>query len=230
MIKVKKNAIKYKDTDGHMQNIDIMCQVGALSGEADILITNLKRLDGIFRQAKFEKPMDIVLRPVALYGANVNMSSFCEGTANVKTVKIEYDSGELTWILGNAFKSCMVLTTVDLGEKIKLSSSNASAFSYAEMLEEIKTELDCTSAANVSFMFNRCFKLREVRFTPKSVLLSISFIDSSLLSAESIQSIIDGLADLTGVTAQTLTFHTDVKDKLTQEQLTTITNKNWTLA
>lgn len=230
MITVSKDAIKYRDSNGQMQNADIMCQVGALSGEADILITNLKRLDGIFRQAKFEKPMDIVLRPVAFYGANINMSSFCEGTSNVKTVKIEYDSGELTWILSNAFKSCRELTSVDLGEKIKISSSNASAFSYAEMLEEIKTELDCTSASNVSYMFARCYKLSEVRFTPKSILLSISFIDSSLLSAESIQSIIDGLADLTGTTSQTLTLHADVKAKLTQEQLTAITSKNWVLA
>ena len=36
MIKVKKNAIKYKDTDGHMQNVDILCQIGALSGSGDI--------------------------------------------------------------------------------------------------------------------------------------------------------------------------------------------------
>lgn len=230
MITVKKNSLKYKSSDGTMQDAGVLCKIGAIGGDSEILITNLARLDGIFRNAKFEKPIEIILRPVSIYGANINMSNFCDGAANVKTVKIEYDSGELTWILSNAFKNCNELTTVDLGEKIKISSSNASAFSYAGMLEEIKTELDCTSASSVSSMFVRCYKLREVRFTPKSILLSISFIDSSLLSAESIQSIIDGLADLTGGTAQTLTFHADVKAKLTEEQLTSITSKNWTLA
>ena len=38
------------------------------------------------------------------------------------------------------------------------------------------------------------------------------------------------LVDLTGQTSQTLKFHADVKAKLTEEQITTITGKNWTLA
>jgi hypothetical protein len=38
------------------------------------------------------------------------------------------------------------------------------------------------------------------------------------------------LVDLTGATTQTLTFNKDVKAKLTETQIATITNKNWTLA
>ena len=49
------------------------------------------------------------------------------------------------------------------------------------------------------------------------------------LTPETIQSIIDGMADLTGATAQTLTFHKDVGAKLTDAQKATITAKNWTL-
>lgn len=58
---------------------------------------------------------------------------------------------------------------------------------------------------------------------------SINLNDSSLLSAESIQGVIDCLKDLTGATAQTLTFHKDVGAKLTETQKATITAKNWTL-
>lgn len=53
---------------------------------------------------------------------------------------------------------------------------------------------------------------------------------SPLLSDASVQNIIDCLADLTGQASQTITFHTDVKAKLTEEQIATITSKNWTLA
>lgn len=59
---------------------------------------------------------------------------------------------------------------------------------------------------------------------------SISFSQSSKLSSDSVQNIIDCLADLTGQTTQTLTLHATVKSKLTDVQIATITNKNWTLA
>ena len=51
----------------------------------------------------------------------------------------------------------------------------------------------------------------------------------SVLSNESVQSIIDHLKDLTGATAQTLTFHATVGGKLTQAQKDAISAKNWTL-
>ena len=59
---------------------------------------------------------------------------------------------------------------------------------------------------------------------------NIGFPSSSKLSNASIQSIIDHLADLTGGTTQTLTFHKTVGNKLTDTQKATITAKNWTLA
>ena len=67
-----------------------------------------------------------------------------------------------------------------------------------------------------------------IEFVAETIKVSISFINVNLLSAESIQSVIDGLATVT--TAQTLTLNATVKAKLTEEQLATITNKNWNLA
>ena len=57
----------------------------------------------------------------------------------------------------------------------------------------------------------------------------VSLAQSSLLTNASIQNIIDCLADLTGDTAQTLTLHATVGNKLTDTQKATITAKNWTL-
>lgn len=77
-------------------------------------------------------------------------------------------------------------------------------------------------------VFQGCNELQEVRFVANSILQSISF-PSSKLSTDTIQSIIDGLADLTGGTTQTFTLHSTVGNKLTDTQKTTITAKNWTL-
>lgn len=92
------------------------------------------------------------------------------------------------------------------------------------------TPLDLRSCGNVNLAFSQNNSLKEVRFVPSCISKNISFLHSSLLSDESIQSIIDGLADLTGLETQTITFHADVKAKLTEAQITTITSKNWTLA
>lgn len=59
---------------------------------------------------------------------------------------------------------------------------------------------------------------------------NIGFPNSDKLSDSSIQNVIDCLADLTGGTTQTLTFHKTVGNKLTDTQKASITAKNWTLA
>lgn len=71
-------------------------------------------------------------------------------------------------------------------------------------------------------------KLEYIRFVPNTIGFSITLEHSSVLSDESIQSIIDGLATVT--TTCTLTLHAKVKAKLTDEQKNTITVKGWTLA
>jgi hypothetical protein len=91
----------------------------------------------------------------------------------------------------------------------------------------IEGEIDFTSATSVSACFDLCNYLKEVRFAKETLSLSISLVSGKYLSDESIQSIIDGLADLTGQTAQKITFHTDVVLKLTDEQWNQINAKNW---
>jgi hypothetical protein len=59
---------------------------------------------------------------------------------------------------------------------------------------------------------------------------SVSFPHSSKLTTESVDSIINALADLTGADSQTLTVHKDVFDRMSNEQKSFVTSKNWTLA
>lgn len=77
--------------------------------------------------------------------------------------------------------------------------------------------------------FFNCSKLTNITF--EGVIGGgISFAQSPLLSDESINNIIGCLKDLTGGTAQTLTFHAKVGGNLTDTQKATITAKNWILA
>lgn len=88
--------------------------------------------------------------------------------------------------------------------------------------------LNCSSSTT-DITINHASQLHYIRFVPLSIPKNISFSGCSSLSADSIQSIIDGLADLTGTTAQTMTLHTTVGAKLTEAQKENIAAKNWTL-
>ena len=104
-----------------------------------------------------------------------------------------------------------------------------SMFENDMYLEVINGVLDFSKGAYFNNAFASCYALREIRFVPLSIKKTNSMVHSSNLSAESIQSIIDGLADLTGATAQTLTLHATVGAKLTQTQKDAAAAKNWTL-
>ena len=108
-------------------------------------------------------------------------------------------------------------------------SNFRNAFTHQRALEIIDGKpLDYSSAtaSNING-FSNCVALVEVRFVANSIKYSISFANCSNLSTDTIQSIIDGLADLTGGTAQTLTLHSTVSTRLTLDQLATVSSKNW---
>lgn len=102
--------------------------------------------------------------------------------------------------LNNAFQSCFNM--VELHIKVSENASFVNAF-YSCPVQELTIE--------------------------GTIGKDISLGASNLLTDASVQSVIDALKDLTGATAQTLTFHKDVGNKLTEEQKAAITAKNWTL-
>jgi hypothetical protein len=96
-----------------------------------------------------------------------------------------------------------------------------------------KLYLKVTEALNVTVsMFAYCTNLKTFRFIEGSVLAtSISFANSSKLSDESVDSIINALKDLTGATSKTLTVHAKVYDRMVERGVDAlVTAKNWALA
>lgn len=126
---------------------------------------------------------------------------------------------------------CTALESIDLD--ISIVRWCIRAFKNCTSLKSIKT-LDFTNAADGAYTecfsetFAGCSALEDVEIVPESIKFSISFGNSPLLTDASIQNIIDGLATVTS--QRTLTLHTDVKSKLTDEQKSAIASKNWKLA
>lgn len=121
------------------------------------------------------------------------------------------------------------LKTVSFSPKFKLSNATL-LFNARISLEEVIGELDFSgiTAVNVqSNPFKGCTSLAEIRFTKESIKYNLSFAQSSQLSDESIQSILDGLATVSST--QTLAFNSAVYAKLTEEQKQSATDKGWTI-
>ena len=121
------------------------------------------------------------------------------------------------------------LKTVSFSPKFKLSNATA-LFNGRISLEEVIGELDFSGIIGINEQnspFNRCTSLAEIRFTKESIKYNLSFKQSSQLSDESIQSILDGLATVSST--QTLAFNSAVYAKLTEEQKQSATDKGWTI-
>lgn len=96
-------------------------------------------------------------------------------------------------------------------------------------LENINGEIDFTKikATGTDLMFYSCNNLKEVRFTKESLKYNLQMAQSGSLSLESLQSIIDGLGNVT--TTSTLSLNSTAYNKLTEEQKQSATDKGWTI-
>lgn len=114
---------------------------------------------------------------------------------------------------------------------LNFSTKNVTIFSGAfrgSTVKKIIGALDFSSATSVVNMFSSCTNLEEVTFEPNTLSLSMSFNTSSKLSANSVQSIINGLT--TVETAQTLTLNSAILSQLTDEQWLIAEEKNWIIS
>ena len=105
------------------------------------------------------------------------------------------------------------------------NSKNMGLMFSGSGIETIEEPLDISQVTQTLNAF-ACDNLTEIRFVSGTIKVNIDFSRCAKLSAQSIQSIIDGLATVT--TAQTLTLNSTIV--LTDAQKASITTKGWTLA
>lgn len=145
---------------------------------------------------------------------------------NLKSIKLISDTLEGTIQGDSMFREIKQLELIDLTEFNRKFSSINYCFLSSDNLKTILGALDVNECTKFLLSFGTN-SLEDIEFVPNTIKVSIPFNYCSKLTAKSIQSIIDGLADLTGQTAQTVSWHSTVLAKLTPEQYSQMINKNW---
>ena len=230
----KANAATGGDAATVTDAVDtLIAGFGQGGGGGNDLSAYLTSMQWSFSGADFTDNPDI---NISLKRAVTNIRSAFEGTTGVETITLSCPESDSGVNVTSTFAGCPA-RVIDLSRfPIKIGGGATNMFAGTRNLTEIKGELDfslCTGTAN---MFRdggaSIIQLREIRFKQGTInTLDNSYLwQANLLSDASIQSIIDGLADLTGSTAQTLRLHADVGAKLTDAQKAAASAKNWTLA
>lgn len=160
-----------------------------------------------------------------------NIFSNCYMLEDVSFINIDEDKSQ-SWI--NAFRiSTSVgyfnLKNISFSPKL-IGISFQYMFYNQQYLENINGEIDFTkinATTGTNLMFYACNNLKEVRFTQESLKYDLQMAQSGYLSLESLQSIIDGLGNVT--TTRTLSLNSTAYNKLTEEQKQSATDKGWTI-
>ena len=194
----------------------------------------MKNIEGTFKNVAFPVGFELDLTVADASASATGMMSFANGATGLKSIKLSFVNKGTAVNANYAFAGIAfaedTLEVVDISGMGCTFSSFAGTFQNRKALKKIIGEIDLTGCVNCTTPFPNSTALEEIEFKPGTIPKNIQFNNQPNLTATSIQSIIDGLADLTGQTAQTLTFHKTVGNKLTQAQKDAISAKNWTLA
>lgn len=178
-------------------------------------------INAVFQTATFPENYEIEL----VVPNPISIRYVFNGATGLKKITLKGNNNSNVLDFGYAFR-CECVEVIDLTEFNVKFNDAIYAFSNTK-LKKILGILDFSEATRVDDIFRNCNALEEIYPKASSIFLSISFATSPNLSAGSVQSIIDGLADLTGAEAQTITFHSSIV--LTDEQKAMISSKNWVL-
>lgn len=167
----------------------------------------------------------------AEFEKNISLYNSFENAQNLKSVKLKNTINGSAVTASGFVRNVRTVETIDFSEYYaKFTSLNYFA-QNAVALKHIYGELDLSECTTNVLWIQGCSLLEEIRFKADTINISITFQWCANLSSEAIQSIIDGLVTITDGVARTLTLHADVKNKLTDEQIATITQtKGWSLA
>lgn len=208
---------------------DVPGQIDSIKAEP-MWLPYIQNLRMAFNEVVFPIDTELVFDVPNL---QTDMTYLLRAAKNVKKVTLicdnwQYASDESQSVsMHQAFTYIYELETIDMTRfNVFLGDCRLMASAYS--LREILGNLNLSRARLIYDAFNTQ-NLETIRIVPGTAKLQLGFSNCSKLTDESIQSIIDGLADLTGQAAQTVTFHATVGAKLTDEQKATITAKNWTL-
>lgn len=165
---------------------------------------------------------------------NTNFSNIfrnCYMLEDVSFINIDEDKSQ-SWTRAfriDPYVDYFNLKNISFSPKL-IGTSFQFIFYNQQFLENITGEIDFTkinATTGTELMFYACNNLKEVRFTKESLKYNLQMNQSGSLSLESLQSIIDGLGNVT--TTRTLSLNSTAYNKLTEEQKQSATDKGWTI-
>ena len=168
------------------------------------------RFNGLFRNATLPEEFEVDLDGfLSLF----DFSNMFTSTVGAKTIRIKnYVSTASNVTLSGIFYYSRDVERVEF-VNCEFAPQNYSEFCRTAIkIEEIIGELDFSNATNVNHIFNDARSLREVRFKPNTLKISMQYINTSpLLSDASLVSIANGLSG--SVTGQSITLHATPKTR-----------------
>lgn len=205
---------------------------GFEDGKNSVYTDNVSLYDfRTFKGESIEIENESVFAYTLSFALTMATNGFCRGNTNLKSVIAMFPNARFG---RHAFNGCTNLEYVKIDTSGFADEGNVTAFnnmfSNCPKLKRIDGVINgskCDLGADNPF--NNSNAIEYIAFAPFSIVKRINLGGQAALTNEGIQAVIDGLADLTGGTAQTLTLHATVGGKLTDEQKASITAKNWTL-
>lgn len=225
--KGKSEGIEEGYIEGKADGITEGIEQGYTNGynDGNILYYALKT-DSMFESVEFPENYNMVVRmknvPNSWYRAFAV-------TKNLKSVKIITEDKEKSMNFNQTFRDCRDVEIIDLTDCSRKISNAPYMLFGAYNVKSILGALDlseCNSnGLNYAFFTG---VLQDVEIVPNTINANIRFTSGSL-SAASMESIVNGLADMTESEPKTLTLNRE-GTSLTEDQKTRISAKNWTLA
>lgn len=154
-----------------------------------------------------------------------NLISMFYQSKGIKKVVFQGNINNTALNLGMTFNSAEDVEIIDFTNFKAKIGNGRQTFNRMNKLQEILGELDFSECTDTTNMFASSPNLATITPKKESIKISMSFSQSSKLSAQSIQSIFDGLATVT--TAQTLTLNAN--QNVLQSQIDSANAKGWTV-
>ena len=153
-----------------------------------------------------------------------DLSKMFDGCRSLQTVPL-FTTSSVT-DMNSMFHTCTSLESVPSLDTSSVTDIDY-MFAYCENLQTIPL-LNVSNVYGTDYMFWGCYSLTNLGgFTGLKTNLDLS--SSTLLTIDSVMNVVNAAADMTSE-PQTLTLHSDVFDKLTQDQIATATAKGWNIA
>lgn len=214
---------------------------GSWAGEKVIDTSRISTFANLCRNASNLKRLDASSWDTSNVTSINNAFSGCTNLLELNTSG--WNLSKVTYI-NNAFRDiqCEQLDTSTYN--ISNPTETAYLFMDARKLKTIDTcGWDLSNVTSTLYMFIRCYSLESIigNRTIEDVInnnvqamrgLKVAnsiWLGSTILDRASLRALINGLADLTGQTSQTLALGATLIAKLTEEDIAISTSKNWTI-